>query len=48
MTIDYTSRTTGKPKGVKVTHKNICVGTGVGEIIGLNPTPDDIYLSYFP
>ena len=47
-TINYTSGTTGYPKGVKVTHKNICVGTDVGEIIGLNGTPNDVYLSYLP
>ena len=47
-TINYTSGTTGYPKGVKVTHKNICVGTDVGEIIGLNATPNDVYLSYLP
>ena len=47
-TINYTSGTTGYPKGVKVSHKNICVGTDVGEIIGLNGGPDDVYLSYLP
>ena len=47
-TINYTSGTTGYPKGVKVTHKNVCVGTDVGELIGLNATTDDVYLSYLP
>jgi long-chain acyl-CoA synthetase len=46
--INYTSGTTGHPKGVKVTHKNIVVGTDVGELIGLNATPNDLYISYLP
>ena len=46
--INYTSGTTGYPKGVKVTHKNIVVGTDVGELIGLNGTPNDLYISYLP
>ena len=33
--INYTSGTTGHPKGVKVTHNNIVVGTDVGELIGI-------------
>ena len=44
-TINYTSGTTGYPKGVKLTHKNIVVGTDVGELIGLNATTKDLYLS---
>ena len=47
-TINYTSGTTGYPKGVKLTHKNIVVGTDVGELIGLNATPKDLYLSFLP
>ena len=46
--INYTSGTTGYPKGVKLTHKNIVVGTDVGELIGLNATTKDVYLSYLP
>ena len=47
-TINYTSGTTGYPKGVKLTHKNIVVGTDVGELIGLNATTKDVYLSFLP
>jgi long-chain acyl-CoA synthetase len=47
-TINYTSGTTGFPKGVKLTHKNIVVGTDVGELIGLNATTNDLYLSFLP
>ena len=47
-TINYTSGTTGYPKGVKLTHKNIVVGTDVGELIGLNATTKDLYLSFLP
>ena len=46
--INYTSGTTGYPKGVKLTHKNIVVGTDVGEFIGLNATTKDLYISYLP
>ena len=46
--INYTSGTTGYPKGVKLTHKNIVVGTDVGELIGLNATTKDVYISYLP
>ena len=46
--INFTSGTTGYPKGVKLTHKNIVVGTDVGELIGLNATTKDLYISYLP
>ena len=46
--INYTSGTTGHPKGVKVSHNNIVVGTDVGELIGLNATTKDLYISYLP
>ena len=46
--INYTSGTTGYPKGVMLTHKNIVVGTDVGEFIGLNATTKDLYISYLP
>ena len=46
--INYTSGTTGFPKGVKLTHKNIVVGTDVGELIGLNANSNDLYLSFLP
>ena len=46
--INYTSGTTGLPKGVKVSHNSIVVNTDVIEVIGLYPTPNDIYLSYLP
>ena len=48
MIINYTSGTTGEPKGVKVSHRNIVVNTDVIEVIGLYPTPKDVYLSYLP
>jgi len=47
-TINYTSGTTGLPKGVKISHKNIILNTDVIEVIGLYPTPKDVYLSYLP
>ena len=46
--INYTSGTTGLPKGVKVSHNSIVVNTDAIEVIGLYPTPNDIYLSYLP
>jgi long-chain acyl-CoA synthetase len=46
--INYTSGTTGYPKGVKLTHNNIVIGTDVGELIGLNATTKDLYISYLP
>ena len=46
--INYTSGTTGLPKGVKVSHNSIVVNTDVIEVIGLYPTPNDVYLSYLP
>ena len=46
--INYTSGTTGLPKGVKVSHRNVVVNTDVIEVIGLYPTPNDVYLSYLP
>ena len=41
--INYTSGTTGLPKGVKVSHNSIVVNTDVIEVIGLYPTPNDVY-----
>ena len=46
--INYTSGTTGYPKGVKLTHNNVVIGTDVGELIGLNATTKDLYISYLP
>ena len=46
--INYTSGTTGLPKGVKVSHRNVVVITDIIEVIGLYPTPKDVYLSYLP
>ncbi len=43
----YTSGTTGKPKGVMLTHKNVCTNAIVtGKIMGVRP--DDSYLVPLP
>ena len=48
-TINYTSGTTGNPKGVKVTHNSIILNTDVIEMLGLYLRPEsDIYLSFLP
>jgi len=45
--IVYTSETTGKPKGVKLTHRNVManVNAVLGRVV---PTPDDLFLSFLP
>ena len=45
-TINYTSGTTGNPKGAKVTHNSIILNTDVIEMLGLYLKEEsDIYLS---
>ena len=48
-TINYTSGTTGNPKGVKVSHNSIILNTDVIEMLGLYLKEEsDIYLSFLP
>ena len=48
-TINYTSGTTGNPKGAKVTHNSIILNTDVIEMLGLYLKEEtDIYLSFLP
>ena len=47
-TINYTSGTTGNPKGVKVSHNSIILNTDVIEMLGLYLRDSDIYLSFLP
>ena len=48
-TINYTSGTTGNPKGAKVSHNSIILNTDVIEMLGLFLKEDsDIYLSFLP
>ena len=48
-TINYTSGTTGNPKGAKVSHNSIILNTDVIEMLGLYLREDsDIYLSFLP
>lgn len=46
-TINYTSGTTGNPKGVLITHKNAVAAISAGRVNG-NVGPKDIHLSYLP
>jgi fatty-acyl-CoA synthase len=47
LTINYTSGTTSRPKGVMITHRNAYMNT-VGTLIHINMTPADIYLWTLP
>ena len=48
-TINYTSGTTGNPKGAKVSHNSIILNTDVIEMLGLTLKEEsDIYLSFLP
>ena len=48
-TINYTSGTTGNPKGAKVSHNSIILNTDVIEMLGLFLKEEsDIYLSFLP
>ena len=46
-TLSYTSGTTGSPKGVIMTHKNL-VSQIAGVFTVFVPQPDDVHLSYLP
>lgn len=46
-TIVYTSGTTGKPKGVMLTHRNV-VANVQATLQRVAPTPDDLFLSFLP
>ncbi len=43
----YTSGTTGKPKGVMLTHRNV-LSNVVGAVEHLHPRADDVFLSFLP
>lgn len=45
--IVYTSGTTGKPKGVMLTHANV-VADVKAVLARIQPTPDDVFLSFLP
>ena len=49
-TINYTSGTTGNPKGVVLTHKNICTVANGTSIFALPmvPNSNDVWYSYLP
>ncbi len=45
--IVYTSGTTGKPKGVMLTHRNV-VSNVKAVLAQIQPVPDDVFLSFLP
>lgn len=47
ITINYTSGTTGPPKGVTLTHR-AAVAASSGSTIVVTPKPNDVYCSYLP
>ncbi|KAJ3432195.1 long-chain-fatty-acid--coa ligase [Anaeramoeba flamelloides] len=47
-TLVYTSGTTGMPKGVMLTHKNLVAGTLGPRGIGYPATEEEAYISYLP
>jgi fatty-acyl-CoA synthase len=47
LTINYTSGTTSRPKGVMITHRNAWVNT-MGTLVHAHMTPDDRYLWTLP
>eukprot|EP00871_Galdieria_phlegrea_P004250 jgi/Galph1/4826/GphlegSOOS_G3488.1 len=47
-TLVYTSGTTGKPKGVQLTHRNLLYQVTTIDILHLNPTPGDVSVSILP
>ena len=48
--INYTSGTSGRPKGAKIAHKSVILNTDVWEMFGIYPpgVPGDTYLSFLP
>jgi long-chain acyl-CoA synthetase len=47
ITINYTSGTTGNPKGVVLTHANATAATAAGRVT-TDPMPSDVLISYLP
>ncbi|HST87165.1 MAG TPA: AMP-binding protein [Ktedonobacterales bacterium] len=47
LTINYTSGTTSRPKGVMITHRNAYINT-VGTLVHIPMTPGDVYLWTLP
>lgn len=45
--IVYTSGTTGKPKGVKLSHRNV-LSNVQAVLLRVQPTPEDVFLSFLP